>query len=303
MENFLSCPICMENFDNSLSIPLMLCCGHSLCKSCVIEIWKTNSACPLDRKIEPRAVEDLPKNIALLQIATHKTQKKSYPCITHPNRKIKYFCLTCRKAFCINCMVGHSGHVWVDLESSENIREKLKGPVDRILQDLEKANEYAQIYQMHMQNCCGNSVNEIKKKFSKIRNFLDKKEGEILNAVRNAERDMKGDLEERYLNAVNVARQREAAFREVEKVAIGIEDPDLMKKVQILAMVDGIIQAGNGCSLLPFEEMIQDFKVAITECTAVKKEINKLQIEQISHMSMDAAVKRKKIHEEVFIIN
>ena len=305
MEDFLTCPVCFEHFEENLHIPLLLACGHSLCRCCVFEISKDSLVCPLDRQADPRGIDTLPKNISLLQIASHKQSKSSYPCRIHGNRKIKYYCFGCREGLCTGCMTAHTGHMWVDVECNEGIREKLREPVDGLMRDIQKAYEYTGIYHMHLQSSLETTqecIREIREKFSRIRSVLDNKEREIIKAATEAAREARDILEEKYSNALAVMQQKEVAFREIERLACSI-DSDVSNKINVLGSIHGVISAAGNWSLMPVEEMTQEFKVEIGTLNGVRKEIGKIHLQYLSHNTSDSIMKRKKIHDEVSIIN
>lgn len=70
MEERVSCAVCLERYDNSYKTPLMLLCGHTFCRSCLVQMSKNGLGvlCPNDRQKDLRNVNSLPKNFALLDI-------------------------------------------------------------------------------------------------------------------------------------------------------------------------------------------------------------------------------------------
>ena len=47
---FLECVVCMEQFDLEERRPLVLPCGHSVCKACCIKLLENKEiTCPIDR--------------------------------------------------------------------------------------------------------------------------------------------------------------------------------------------------------------------------------------------------------------
>ncbi|GLH07352.1 Uncharacterized protein GBIM_12824, partial [Gryllus bimaculatus] len=63
---FLSCPVCCNEFDATLRSPISLGCGHTVCKTCLSNLHRKQ--CPFDQTIINTGIENLPVNIALLQL-------------------------------------------------------------------------------------------------------------------------------------------------------------------------------------------------------------------------------------------
>lgn len=71
----MECPVCMEAYDSTAHVPLVLQCGHTLCAACVRSLPKPRQ-CPLDRMPDTRRLSAIPRNYALLEAATESTRKK-----------------------------------------------------------------------------------------------------------------------------------------------------------------------------------------------------------------------------------
>lgn len=63
---FLTCPICSHDFNDTQRQPISLGCGHTVCKSCLLSLHRT--VCPFDQSAINLKVEILPMNYALLQL-------------------------------------------------------------------------------------------------------------------------------------------------------------------------------------------------------------------------------------------
>lgn len=102
----LKCPICKEMFDLEEKLPLMLNCGHIVCKYCVTESLskEKKKLCPVDRKMEYTKCEKF-------QLFTDMLEKqiKKFVCKFHTNEKIEYYCEVCDKYFCTGCIKDHTG--------------------------------------------------------------------------------------------------------------------------------------------------------------------------------------------------
>lgn len=63
---FLSCPVCCNEFDISFRSPISLGCGHTICKACLSNLHRKQ--CPFDQTTISIDIENLPVNYALLQL-------------------------------------------------------------------------------------------------------------------------------------------------------------------------------------------------------------------------------------------
>ncbi|KAM9541274.1 roquin-2-like isoform 2-T2 [Salvelinus alpinus] len=63
---FLSCPICYNEFDSSGHKPISLGCSHTVCKTCLQKLHR--KACPFDQTAINTDIDLLPVNSALLQL-------------------------------------------------------------------------------------------------------------------------------------------------------------------------------------------------------------------------------------------
>lgn len=63
---FLSCPICYNEFDEAVHKPISLGCSHTVCKTCLNKLHR--KACPFDQTAISTDIDVLPVNFALLQL-------------------------------------------------------------------------------------------------------------------------------------------------------------------------------------------------------------------------------------------
>ncbi|XP_022094877.1 uncharacterized protein LOC110981556 [Acanthaster planci] len=63
---FLSCPVCYNEFDENVRRPISLGCGHTVCKMCLGKFHRKQ--CPFDQTEITRDIDELPANYALLQL-------------------------------------------------------------------------------------------------------------------------------------------------------------------------------------------------------------------------------------------
>ena len=51
VNNIDECTICTENYNNDDRMQSLLPCEHTLCRSCMLDIFKTSSSCPFCRVV------------------------------------------------------------------------------------------------------------------------------------------------------------------------------------------------------------------------------------------------------------
>ncbi|XP_015913033.1 roquin-1 [Parasteatoda tepidariorum] len=72
--DFLSCPICYNEFECSVRRPISLGCGHTMCKSCLSKLQRKQ--CPFDQTVISADINQLPENYALLQLVGGRIPEK-----------------------------------------------------------------------------------------------------------------------------------------------------------------------------------------------------------------------------------
>ena len=87
---FLTCPICSHDFNDTQKQPISLGCGHTVCKSCLSSLHRT--VCPFDQSTINLKVDILPVNYALLQLHNFVIPAPSCPDVLRiKEHKDQYF--------------------------------------------------------------------------------------------------------------------------------------------------------------------------------------------------------------------
>lgn len=75
----MECPVCSENFDRLKHCPLVLLCGHTLCKECtsLLRSQKDGIICPLDRKVDKRQLEQISHSYHILELMEQISQMQN----------------------------------------------------------------------------------------------------------------------------------------------------------------------------------------------------------------------------------
>ena len=119
----INCPICYDTYNDKDKIPRILHCGHTFCQICLLDLRTSNIlTCPTCRKFFTPEVKNLIKNFTILDYIYNKKGQEGFGgvcpslhgvlgegsnlkpegesvsdnfCLTHPQKKTKYFCDNC----------------------------------------------------------------------------------------------------------------------------------------------------------------------------------------------------------------
>ena len=133
-DNNLCCQLCFEKFNLLKKTPMIITCGHSLCKECTEAILKKTPGliqCPFDRDtFSYSSVANVAINYCVLSMinSLEEQQKVLVPltlepghrqCENHPEQKILYSCSTHSHHMCSICLAEQvdEGHTLVPARS------------------------------------------------------------------------------------------------------------------------------------------------------------------------------------------
>ena len=78
----------------------------------------------------------LPKNFIALDIARkHAETMKNPTCTIHSKEMLRYFCISCEKPICAECIIDHSGHEFVRREESCFVIKETAANIKKILDE------------------------------------------------------------------------------------------------------------------------------------------------------------------------
>ena len=74
----LECPVCTTPYNRHQHAPLILLCGHTLCKNCVNKLYHPSKSiiCPLDRKVDNRKFGHIPHSLLVIEMIDTITRMK-----------------------------------------------------------------------------------------------------------------------------------------------------------------------------------------------------------------------------------
>jgi len=130
----MECPSCYELFNEEKRIPRNLPCGHTYCQFCLenLATHGTTNSCPTCKKPVGMALfnpELLPKNYLALEYVRkfEEDRKGNMMCDTHLKEQLMLFCKTCEHGICKQCIINHSGHQFVKIDSElMKVRHKIQ---------------------------------------------------------------------------------------------------------------------------------------------------------------------------------
>ncbi|XP_030641258.1 tripartite motif-containing protein 35-like [Chanos chanos] len=195
-EEDLSCPVCHEVFKD----PLVLSCGHSVCKVCLQEFWekKGTQECPVCRRRSSKS--ELPLNFelknlceAFLQGKIQTTSSGSEEFCSLHSEKLKLFCLEDKQTVCVVCRDSkkHTNHKCCPIdEAAHDNREELKTtlkPLQEKLEIFKKVKLTCDETAEHIKTQAKNTERQIKEEFEKLHQFLRDEETVRITALREEE--------------------------------------------------------------------------------------------------------------------
>ncbi|OMJ87920.1 hypothetical protein SteCoe_10241 [Stentor coeruleus] len=124
---FIDCPVCTETFNRSNRLPLVLICGHSICKTCTLDLIENRKSimCPLDRKLDPRPLNQISSSYTILELIEH---------VSAMNNKLKFLALTPTERADIISQEANEKLEMID-SSTEKLEERIK-EVEMIKKDI-----------------------------------------------------------------------------------------------------------------------------------------------------------------------
>ncbi|XP_048472712.1 E3 ubiquitin-protein ligase TRIM39-like isoform X2 [Rhincodon typus] len=208
LENLINeaiCSICLEFYTE----PVMIDCGHSFCRICILSYWDKNSesiSCPKCREVFPQRNVRLNRFAANMVESVRKLSSKpketsSLRCEQH-DEKLKLFCDNDKTAICVVCAVSHE-HKDHKISPLKDVAEIYKGKLQTALDILNKQVDEISNSQSHQQA----NIAELRKQadamrknieseFAKMRQYLRDEEKILMGKIKKKEDSILQQLEE-----------------------------------------------------------------------------------------------------------
>ncbi|XP_067829965.1 zinc-binding protein A33-like isoform X1 [Heptranchias perlo] len=206
----LNCPICLDIFID----PVMLDCGHDVCRQCILQCWEKEKKafCPecgevfRDKNLKAnRALGVLSNKIRNLNMKNTVDSSKVFnPFCDEHQEELKLFCETDKKLICVMCLDrrdgrSHKTHNFMLInEAVEIYKEKMRVNLQALNQ---KKTSVQNVLLKQQQNISeiqeqSNSLQKhITSEFSKLRSVLDEKERSLAKELGDQEEDILKKME------------------------------------------------------------------------------------------------------------
>lgn len=225
----MECPSCFELYDDNVRIPRNITCGHTYCEVCLTRLFefKVRIECPacrmkLDPSIKPNK---LSKNYVAADLARkqREIQNKLQFCPSH-NEPYRYFCETDQTNVCPQCIIEHSGHIFVKQEHSVHIlKEKIKNAKSKCKTKLDEIEGERSMIESHKNQLMQNKTTQIKMinaEFSNIIKQIEERKEAVLKNYQNLHKEQMKviDIElEKKTKFTEIAGQYMKSFEKFEK--------------------------------------------------------------------------------------
>ncbi|XP_056304077.1 E3 ubiquitin-protein ligase TRIM35-like [Danio aesculapii] len=242
------CPVCHEIFN----APVLLSCGHSFCKECLQQFWRSKNTqeCPVCRRSS--LMTDPPVNLALKNLCEsflkERNERRSSGseeiCSLH-SEKLKLFCLEDKQPVCLVCRDSkqHDNHKFRPVSEvvssyKEELNTALKSLRWKRTCNEEMNGEFKKTSQ-HIKAQAEHTELQIKQQFEKLHQFLRDEEEATITALREEKEQkkqvMKKKLEEmnRHISALSHIIKDTEEMLKANDVCFLKEFSVSMKRVQI----------------------------------------------------------------------
>ncbi|XP_048419792.1 E3 ubiquitin-protein ligase TRIM39-like isoform X2 [Stegostoma tigrinum] len=208
LENLINeaiCSICLEFYTE----PVMIDCGHSFCRVCILGYWDRNSdsiSCPKCREVFPHRNVRLNRFAAntvesVRKLSTKPREASSVRCELH-DEKLKLFCENDKTAICVVCAVSHE-HKDHKISPLKDVAEIYKGKLQTALDMLNKQVDEISNSQTHQQaniaelrKQADTMRKNIESEFAKMRQYLRDEEKILMGKIKKKEDSILQQLEE-----------------------------------------------------------------------------------------------------------
>ncbi|XP_060707201.1 zinc-binding protein A33-like [Hemiscyllium ocellatum] len=190
------CPICLDFFTD----PVILDCGHNVCRSCISQSWekKDINSCPQCREVFPERNLRVNRPLGNLAEVARKlkldpTETKSKPHCKKHQRELELFCETDRKLVCVMCVTApkHREHRFIQIKEGLKIyKAKLKSALDSLTEkkSVVQETELTQKRKIsEVREQASRLQTHIISEFTKMHQILTEKEQRLLRDLREEE--------------------------------------------------------------------------------------------------------------------
>ncbi|KAL2080934.1 hypothetical protein ACEWY4_022787 [Coilia grayii] len=199
-EEDLSCPVCCEIFKD----PVILTCGHSICKCCVETFWKTKGSreCPVCRGSSSNVNPALNLHLKSLCETFRQEGSQRGPLCSLHRSELKLYCEDDKQLVCLVCRDSklHRNHNFSPIdEAAQERKEELKSKQKELKKKLDRFELTKVILKLNPQPFKSQAKDiekTIKQEFEKLHQFLRDEEAARIAALREEEKQRSRILKE-----------------------------------------------------------------------------------------------------------
>ncbi|XP_060126766.1 zinc finger protein RFP-like [Zootoca vivipara] len=222
-----TCSICLDYFKDPVTSPE---CGHSFCRSCLIECWgesEAEASCPECRqRVQRRSLisnRQLANMVELIENLSVQEGKGDGGVCKEHKEPLKLFCKVHEAPICVVCdrSKEHENHKVIPLEEAF---EEYKGEICHRLEILRKEREEILAYQEDLVKKSKDLLKltemerlKTEEKFKELRQFLEEQEKCLLNHVEEVEKEIAGRRDEQLAKLSRKLSSLEKIIQEMEE--------------------------------------------------------------------------------------
>ncbi|KAI8761760.1 tripartite motif-containing protein 3, partial [Biomphalaria glabrata] len=225
LEEFLSCSLCHERYNQKERAPKLLTCNHTFCLTCLLktyehakELYPVDDSvsrflqCPICRKdkfFSRKSIKALPNDHRVIQMTdflAQITRNSPQVCTRHKWQPINFFCKKCLMPICRDCtVIDHKevdGHTLSDI--SEAMQENLSGLIDLEIKSGANINKLRQklhaldVTSKRLDTLNRNIICEIEHAFKEYRMQLTKRQTYLTSKATDMIKEQKNTIKSRF---------------------------------------------------------------------------------------------------------
>nr|XP_048674454.1 zinc finger protein RFP-like isoform X3 [Caretta caretta]XP_048674457.1 zinc finger protein RFP-like isoform X6 [Caretta caretta]XP_048674459.1 zinc finger protein RFP-like isoform X7 [Caretta caretta] len=251
----LSCPICLEYFQEPVSIH----CGHNFCRDCISQCWgesEPNFSCPQCRETAQqrnfRPSRELARVIEIARGLSFQAAKGSggeRVCERH-QEALKLFCQEDETPICLVCdkSKAHRSHTGVPIEeAAQEYKEQFQTRLQALKEEREKLLGWKLTGEKRSSEYLGKTDAEREKivsQFKQLHQFLEEEERLLL-----------------------------ARLGELEKEIVKLQDENITKLSAEISRLSELISEMEGKCQQPASEFLQDIRSILSRCEKGKAQV------------------------------
>ena len=144
-DDFISCSVCFEEYNDKDRVPLIITCSHTFCKPCLVQL-PSPKACPMCRKLFTTGIDHLQKNLTIIHLVSNKNNIVSTPPPSVKNMKLSLSSVSSVPVVKVFKIVEDDVYVWSQpLDTSHPQNKSLRRvPKGKIISGFVTQNQFGE---------------------------------------------------------------------------------------------------------------------------------------------------------------